>query len=121
MNNAIYNHDCPALMSDGRIVTDYEQSCSLNNRIQNQNGITNAYDYKLFLQQNGMQVQRQIRDFYNQKNSCTSCGGYYIADPSNQIDYWNQYANWIHYGNGQSGVESGPGCPINEAFVGLRH
>lgn len=119
-NNALWNHDCPALMSDGRIATDYRQSCTINNLIQSQNGIMNAYDYKLYMQRNGEAIQRLEREFFQNKNSCTSCGGYYQADPSNLNDYWAQYKAWVfnedHIGN-SGGATGGGGCPLNEAFT----
>lgn len=46
-NNRFFN--CPALMSDGRVFTDYRPSGYVNDLIRIQNGITNSYDYRQFL------------------------------------------------------------------------
>jgi hypothetical protein len=97
MNNAIGNHDCPPLMSDGRHCTDYRPSCYVHNLILRQNDITNSYDLKMLLTQNAVKLQEINRNFYDQKNACASCGQYHLADPNGHIDYWKQYDQWIGY------------------------
>ena len=51
-NNTRKNHNCPALMSDGRHVTDYRPSCYVHDLIQKQNGLHNSHQYRIFLQNN---------------------------------------------------------------------
>lgn len=46
-NNKYFN--CPALMADGRVFTDYRPSGYVNDLIRIQNGLTNSYDYRQFL------------------------------------------------------------------------
>lgn len=99
MNNALENHDCPPLMSDGRFATDYRPSCYVHDLIMKQNGITNSYDLKLLLTSRALELQKINRDYYQNKNSCSSCGGYYLPDPNGQVDYWRRYSDWIGYGN----------------------
>ncbi len=99
MNNALENHDCPPLMSDGRIFTDYRPDCYVHDLILKQNGITNSYDLKLFLTTRALEMQKINRDYYQAKNSCVSCGGYYLPDPNGHVNYWDRYGEWIGYGN----------------------
>ena len=96
MNNSITNQDCPPLMSDGRHFTDYRPSCDVHELILSQNGITNSYDLKMLLTQHALEFQAINRRFYEDKNSCHSCG-YYIADPNQNIEYWRQYDQKIGY------------------------
>ena len=107
MNNALENHDCPPLMSDGRAYTDYRPSCYVHDLILKQNGITNSYDLKLLLTSRALELQKINRDYYEAKNSCSSPGGYYLPDPNGQVDYWKRYGQWIGYGNIMT-----LGCPV---------
>jgi len=99
MNNALENHDCPPLMSDGRHFTDYRPSCYVHDLILKQNGVTNSYDLKLLLTSRALELQKINRDYYEAKNGCMSCGGYYLPDPNGHVDYWDRYGEWIGYGN----------------------
>lgn len=99
MNNALANHDCPPLMSDGRQFTDYRPSCYVHDLILKQNGITNSYDLKMLLTHYALDLQQINRDYYDTKSACTSCGGYYLPDPNGNQSYWKQYGDWIGYGN----------------------
>ncbi len=106
MNNSLGNQDCPPLMSDGRLFTDYRPSCYAHDLILKQNGITNSYDLKSLLTNRGEELQKINRDYYQSKASCGSCGGFYLADPNGQVDYWKQYSQWIGYGDQMT-----LGCP----------
>ena len=103
MNNALYNHDCPPIMSDGRHVTDYRPSCYVHDLIREQNGVTNSYDLKMLLTHHALKFQQINRDFYDTKNSCYSCGcpnhrgQYCLPDPNGQVEYWNKYNQSIGY------------------------
>lgn len=94
-NNAVENHNCPPLMSDGRQFTDYRPNYAVHELILKQNGITNSYDLKLLLTNRALEFQEMNRDYYIQKNSCASCSGYYIPDPNGHDDYWKRYKQWI--------------------------
>ena len=65
--------DCPALMDDGRSFTDYRASCFRNDMLKIQNGITNSYDYRQFLINNGSNIINNIRVFNLDKMSCREC------------------------------------------------
>lgn len=108
-NNALGNQDCPPLMADGRMFTDYRPSCYVNDLIMKQNGIRNSYDQKLFMTDRALELQQLNRDFNEAKNSCMSCGGYYLADPNGHVDYWKRYSEWIGYGQIMT-----LGCPTTE-------
>lgn len=99
MNNALYNKDCPPLMSDGRLFTDYRPSCEYHNMLGRQNGITNSYDFKQMLMNNAIKLQQHNTKFYDNKSQCHSCGGYYMPDPNGAVDYWNKYNSYIGYNN----------------------
>lgn len=47
---------CPAMMSDGRLFTDYRTSIRTNEYIKYINGIERDDDYRLFLQSNAEQI-----------------------------------------------------------------
>jgi hypothetical protein len=97
MNNSLGNQDCPPIMSDGRHFTDYRPNCYVHDLILKQNGITNSYDMKYFMTHRASELQTINRNFYDTKNSCTSCGGYYLPDPNNTVSYWRQYDAWLKY------------------------
>ena len=99
MNNALENHDCPPLMSDGRQFTDYRSSCYVHDLILKQNQITNSYDLKLLLTNRALELQKINREYYESKNSCMSCGECSVPDPNGHINYWNRYGEWLGYGS----------------------
>jgi hypothetical protein len=48
--------------SDGRIFTDYNSNCVINNQIMKDNKITSQYEYRKFLQENAeklMEIDRK--------------------------------------------------------------
>lgn len=61
---------------DGRAFTEYRSSCEIDNQIKKQNGLTNNYEYKLFLQRNGdsmLQSERAKAVKTTLKCDCKSC------------------------------------------------
>lgn len=65
--------DCPALMSDGRIFTDYRPSAYVNDLMRIQNKVYDSYNYRQFLINNGLNVIK-TNDMYNEmKNGCGQC------------------------------------------------
>lgn len=71
----IYNY-CPAMMADGgRQFTDYKTATRRNEYIKYINGITRDDQYRVFLQQNGTQIQNNMWDYHKTYSSCrtTSC------------------------------------------------
>jgi hypothetical protein len=68
MDNAF--HQCPPMMSDGRLFTDYRASTRRNEYIKYINGIVRDDDYRMFLQQNTNNVLNKEWDMTRQKKSC---------------------------------------------------
>ena len=50
------------VMEDGRFVTSYVTSCTLNASIQHQNGIKNNSDYRKFLQSHAETLMKRMSD-----------------------------------------------------------
>jgi hypothetical protein len=57
-SNNIYS-DFPAMMSDGRVHTEHESACDINNELQKSVGIKNNYDYRQYLINNGLDIMSQ--------------------------------------------------------------
>lgn len=64
--------DCPALMSDGRIMTDYRSATTLNDMIRLNNKTLSSYDYRQFLIHNGEAIMKINDEYMDNKNSCKS-------------------------------------------------
>lgn len=91
MNSAPQNWDCPALMSDGRLVTNYRPSCESHYYLLDRYNIKNAYDLRLFMQRNAACLRNQDRAFMDAKNSCVSCQPFMHPDPNGNDQYWQMY------------------------------
>jgi len=65
-----YELDFPARMSDGRQFTDYRQNCILNNNISQGK---NSWEYRYFLTQNAVELQKKMIIDQEQKTACTKC------------------------------------------------
>lgn len=89
MNNALENHDCPALMSDGRHGTDYRPSCYVHNLISTQNGIKNSHNQRQFLQNNAVHLMGLNLQIFQKRAGCSS--NYYHVDPHGHDEYWVNY------------------------------
>lgn len=63
--------------ADGRSFTDYRPDCQMNVQIMNRYGITNAYNYRQFLQQNAIALMQRDRIFARDRNildcNCWQC------------------------------------------------
>ena len=74
MNNNPKFRDCPARMAYGLHFTDYRPtSCGVDTEVQLQNGITNSYDYRAFLQNNAQTIIDYNRAYAIHKNKCKPC------------------------------------------------
>jgi hypothetical protein len=70
-NNKYFN--CPALMSDGRLFTDYRPSAYVNDLIRTQNKVYDSYQYRQFMIHNATKLM-DVTDKYNyMKSGCPSC------------------------------------------------
>ena len=59
----------PPIMSDGRNFTNWNQVPTIDKTVQKKFGITNNYNYRHYLINNGDQIIK-----YNQLESCDGCG-----------------------------------------------
>lgn len=50
------HHSAPALMSDQRIFTTYVTACDINKSLRHNEGITNNYNYRQYLQKNALHI-----------------------------------------------------------------
>lgn len=66
-NNIHFN--APPMMSDGRNWTSWQPEAVINNRIQSQEGIKSNWDYRQYMQRNGLQIMQ-----YNTTESCNELG-----------------------------------------------
>ena len=60
--------DFPAVMSDGRLYTNWDSACEANNALKNREGIENNYDYRQFLINNGNKIIKS-----NGVAACDNC------------------------------------------------
>jgi hypothetical protein len=66
-NNIHFNF--PPIMNDSRIWSSWSPDAAVNNRIQKKEGITNNWNYRQYLQQNGLQIMN-----YNTTEACYELG-----------------------------------------------
>jgi hypothetical protein len=66
-NNIHFNF--PPIMNDGRNFAQWQADAAVNNRIQQKEGITNNWNYRQYLQQNGLQIMN-----YNTTEACYELG-----------------------------------------------
>ena len=66
-NNIHFNS--PPIMADGRNFAQWQPDAVVNNRIQQTEGITNNWNYRQYLQHNGLQIMN-----YNTAESCYELG-----------------------------------------------
>ena len=64
---------CPPRMADGRHFSDYRPECHVNDLIRADNNISNSFQYRQFLQQNGEQLMDRNRQLACQLNCCLPC------------------------------------------------
>ena len=65
--------DCPAIMNDGRFITDYRQNVMINKQLKKQNNIKlNNYEYRQFLIKNARRIMDMNTDVIKKINNCES-------------------------------------------------
>jgi hypothetical protein len=62
--------NCPALMNDSRLFTNYLLNSKLNSYVKKVNGITDENTYRLFLQKNGSKIMDNERAFMSTNKRC---------------------------------------------------
>lgn len=70
MDNRYFNSGCPALMQDGRFITNFIPKRSFEQFIRNVNNINSSADYRKFLQSNGETIMNNERSFIEKNNTC---------------------------------------------------
>ena len=65
---------CPALMSDGRFLTDWNGSTRRNEYIKHINDLVRDDDYRVFLQQNGSNILNKEWNYLVTENGCKENG-----------------------------------------------
>ncbi len=73
LNNSPIYKDCPPRQNDGRAMTDYRPNCTSEHMVQMQNGLTNSYDYRMWLQGNAEDIMNFNRAYSIKKNHCRPC------------------------------------------------
>ena len=74
MDNRYYKYGCPALMHDGRFLTNYIHSRIFDQYVRNMNGIDSIQNFKEFLQHNGDTILNNQRATLNELNTCDVSG-----------------------------------------------
>jgi len=74
MDNRYYKYGCPALMQDGRFITNYMESRIYEQMIRNANNINSVHDYRYLLQNNGDAILDKERAFIEKKYTCNIDG-----------------------------------------------
>jgi hypothetical protein len=74
-DNRYFSYNCPALMQDGRFITNYTQRRTFDQYIRSMNKIDTAQDYKYFLQMNGDNLKPEEHPLHMLDNQ---------ADPENK-------------------------------------
>ena len=69
-DNRYFSYNCPAIMEDGRFITNYTRQRVFDQYIRSINNINSAQDYKEFLQNNGDTIINRERAFNDEKNIC---------------------------------------------------
>ncbi len=71
MDNRYYNYNCPPLMNDGRFISNYVRSSTFDQYIRNFSNISNATEYRHYLQNNGNTIMNNIKGYLHQNNTCS--------------------------------------------------
>ena len=94
--------DCPALMSDGRLMTDYRSSNTVNDMIRISNNTLSSYEYRNFLTNNATNIMKINVDYIYNKNSCNS--GQMTDIPFNDVCSYNTQVGVCHKTNNPRGI-----------------
>lgn len=106
MNNSYVNRDCPPLMSDGRLVTDYRPSCELHSSIRYQNGLCDSNQFRQFMINNAERMMEINRQHWIKLRGCESCK-FTHPDPNHNDTFWAYYRKQL-YGNKSYNLDGKP-------------
>lgn len=62
--------NCPALMSDGRFITNYISTPKLVANLKEMNNITDENEFRLFLQKNATNLISKQKEFLLKNKAC---------------------------------------------------
>ena len=71
MDNRYHNYGCPALMQDGKFLTNYLGHRIVDQFIRNTNMIATAHDYKNFIRDNGSLILEREHEYLVKNNTCS--------------------------------------------------
>lgn len=74
MDNRYWANGCPALMQDGRFLTNHVRFNVFDQFIKNINEIQSVHDYRAFLQKSGDDILNKERAALVQNNTCNVNG-----------------------------------------------
>ena len=74
MDNRYFNHGCPALMQDGRFITNYIRGNVFDQFIRNVNDVKTSAEYRQFLQKEGDNILNRERAYLVKNNTCSVNG-----------------------------------------------
>lgn len=90
-NNVYYKDGCPAIMSDGRFITNYNSSNELTEAMRKLNGIKNPNEFRNYMQKYGDLFMDAERNHIVRENTCqpkTACSqGWYDLWTKNNGDW----------------------------------
>ena len=66
-NNIHFNY--PPIMADGRNYSSWQPEAAVNKSIQNKEGIKSNWQYRQYMQKNGLQIMK-----YNSQEACNNLG-----------------------------------------------
>jgi len=96
--------NCPALMSDGRFITNYKPNCEMNRNIERsfqQNVPLSSWEYKYNLINKSNEVFGNMDKFYNDNFGCSGYP-YKILEPELKQDC--NYDNCVLNNNNSNGL-----------------
>jgi hypothetical protein len=74
MDNRYWSNGCPALMQDGRFITNYLRTSIIDQVVREVNGIKSSNEYRLFLQNNTESIINKERENLLKNNTCNVDG-----------------------------------------------
>lgn len=80
-NNRFWYDNCPALMSDSRLFTNYLPNRMLNDKIKEKLNINSNLEYKNYLINNAKNILNNERQYLKDNSTCTvRCANYENID-----------------------------------------
>ena len=74
MDNRYWSNGCPALMQDGRFLTNYVRTSIIDQVLRDVNNIKSSSEYRLFLQNNTESIIIKERENLLKDNTCNVDG-----------------------------------------------